>query len=225
MPKHLSFLAAFAMLVAVPGAALAQDMAALCADIEQAEAGDWAQYETTTPQGTSIMRMALLAEGAADDPGEWFEISADVNGQASTVQVLAGDWPYTPADVQAVVVKMGGQPAMRVPDQMLGQMRSQMATPMGQLATVCADSELVTSETVETPAGTFDAHHIRPPAPTPEAEADVWLSTEVPFGIVRSEGGGGSMVLIAHGNDATSTITETPGDMPAMGGMGGMGTP
>lgn len=221
MSKHLSFLAALAMLVAVPGTARAQDMAALCSDVEQAEAGDWAQYETTTPQGTAIMRMALLAEGAADDPGEWFEISAEVNGQSNTMQVLAGDWPYTPDDVQAVVVKMGAQPAMRVSDQMLVQLRNQMATPMGQLALVCPESELLTSESVETPAGTFDAHHIRPPAPTPEAEADVWLSTDVPFGIVRSEGGGGSMVLIAHGNDATSTITETPGDMPAMGGMGG----
>lgn len=220
MPKHLSILAAFAMLLAVPSAALAQDMAALCTDVEQAEAGDWAQYETTTPQGASTMRMALLPEGAADDPGEWFEISADVNGQNSTVQVLAGEWPYTPDDVQAVVVKMGEQPAMRVSDQMLGQMRNQMATPMGQLAMVCPESELVTSESIETPAGTFDTYRIRPPAPTPEAEADVWLSTEVPFGIVRSEGSGGSMVLTAHGNDATSTITETPGDMPAMGGMG-----
>lgn len=221
MSKHTSLLTAFAMLVAVPSAALAQDMAALCADIEQAEAGDWAEYETSTPQGESTMRMALLAEGAADDPGQWFEISADVNGQNSTVQVLAGEWPYAPEDVQAVVVKMGAQPAMRVPDQMLGQMRGQMATPMGQLATVCSDSELMASESVETPAGTFDAYRIRPPATTPETEADVWLSTEVPFGIVRSEGNGGSMVLIAHGNDATSSITETPGDMPAMGGMGG----
>ena len=221
MPKHTSILAAFVMLVAIPSAALAQDMAALCADIEQAEAGDWAEYETTTPQGTSTMRMALLAEGAADDPGEWFEISADVNGQNSTVQVLADDWPYAPEDVQAVVMKMGAQPAMRVSDQMLGQLRNQMATPMGQLAMICPESELVTSESIETPAGTFDTYRIRPPAPAPEAEADVWLSTEVPFGIVRSEGSGGSMLLTAHGNDATSTITETPGDMPAMGGMGG----
>ncbi|MFW6088393.1 MAG: hypothetical protein ACODAB_01495 [Gemmatimonadota bacterium] len=221
MPKHTSLLAAFALLVAVPSAALAQDIAALCADIEQAEAGDWAEYETTTPQGTSTMRMALLADGAADDPGEWFEISADVNGQASTVQVLAEAWPYTPDDVQAVVVKMGEEPAMRVSDQMLGQMRNQMATPMGQLAMVCPESELVESESVETPAGTFDTYRIRPPAPTPEAEATVWLSTDVPFGIVRSEGDGGSMVLLAHGDDATSTITETPGDMP----MGGMGAP
>lgn len=221
MPKHTSILAAFAMLVAVPSAALAQDIAALCVDIEQAEAGDWAEYETTTPQGTSTMRMALLAEGAADDPGEWFEITADVNGQSNIVQVLAGDWPYTPEDVQAVVVKMGAQPAMRVSDQMLNQMRNRMATPMGQLALVCSESELLESETVETPAGTFDTYRIRPPAPTPEMEADVWLSPDIPFGIVQSEGSGGSMVLTAHGDDATSTITETPGDMPAMGGMGG----
>lgn len=220
MLKQTSALAAFAMLAAVPSAALAQDMGAICADIEQAEPGDWAEYETTTPRGTSTMRMALLPEGAAADPGEWFEISAVVAGENNTVQVLAGEWPYAPEDVEAVVVKIGAQPAMRVSDQMLGQMRGQMSTPMGQLSMVCADSELLGSESVETPAGTFDAHRIRPPAAEPELEADVWLSTDVPFGIVRSEGGGGSMVLIAHGDDATSSITETPADMPAMGGMG-----
>lgn len=220
MSKHTSALAAFAMLAAVPSAALAQDLGEICTEIEQPQAGAWAEYETTTPQGTSTMRMALLSEGAAPDPGDWFEISAMVNGQDNTVQVLAGEWPYTPEDVEAVVVKVGAQPAMRVSDQMLGQMRGQMATPMGQLASVCTDSELVGSESIDTPAGTFETHHIRPPAPTPEAEADVWLSTDVPFGIVRSQGSGGSMVLIAHGDDATSTITETPGDMPAMGGMG-----
>jgi hypothetical protein len=220
MSKHTAILAAFAMLAAVPSAALAQDLGTVCAELEQAEAGDWAEYETTTPQGSSTMRMALLAEGAAPDAGEWFEISAVVNGESNTVQVLAGDWPYTPDDVEAVVMKVGAQPAMRVPDQMLSQMRGQMSTPMGQLSMTCPESELVTTESIETPAGTFDAYHIRPPAENPEAEADVWLSTDVPFGIVRSEGAGGSMVLIAHGDDATSRITETPVDMPGMGGMG-----
>lgn len=221
MSKHTSILAAFAVLAVIPSAASAQDLGTICAELEQAEAGDWAQYETTTMQGSSTMRMALLPEGAAPDPGEWFEISANVNGEQNTIQVLADDWPYTPEDVQAVVVKIGAQPAMRVSDQMLGQMRSQMATPMGELSMVCPESELIETESIETPAGTFDAYHIRPPSTDPEARADVWLSTDIPFGIVRSEGGGGSMVLIAHGDDATSTITEAPGDMPAMGGPGG----
>jgi hypothetical protein len=220
MSKHTSVLAAFAVLAAVPGGALAQDLGTICADIEQAEAGDWAEYETTTPQGSATMRMALLSEGAAPDPGEWFEMSAVVNGESNTVQLLADDWPFAPEDVQAVVLKAGAQPAMRIPDQMLGQMRGQMATPMGELSLVCAESELVDTQSIETPAGTFDAYHIRPPSTNPDVEAEVWLSSDVPFGIVRSVGSGGSMVLIAHGSDATSTITETPGEMPAMGGMG-----
>lgn len=219
IPAVLTGLVGFGML-AVPGSALAQDLDAICADLEESEVGEWAEYETTTPQGSGTMRMALLPEGAAPDEGQWFEISGEMNGQNSIIQVLADEWPYMPDDVVAVVVKMGAQPAMRLPEQMLGQMRDQMRTPIGELSNVCAESELVASESVETPAGTFDAHRIQPPAGGADAEAEVWLSTDVPFGIVKSEGAAGSMVLTGMGSDATSTITETPGEMPAPGGMG-----
>lgn len=210
------------MLFALPGAGLAQDLASICSELEQAEVGEWAEYETTTPQGSGTLRMALLPEGAAPDEGQWFEISGEMNGQASVVQVLAEEWPYTPEDVSAVVVKMGSRPAMRLPEQMLGQMRNQMRTPAGEMARVCMDSELLGEESVEVPAGTFDAVRIQPPSESAEEESgEVWLSTEVPFGIVKSEGSAGSMVLTGTGDDAQSTITEEPGEMGGMGGMGG----
>lgn len=219
MSRRLSLLAALVTFFALPGAGLTQDLASICSELEQAEVGEWAEYETSTPQGSGTLRMALLPEGAAPDEGQWFEMSGEMNGQASVVQVLADDWPYQPDDVSAVVVKMGSRPAMRVPEQMLGQMRGQMRTPAGEMARVCANSELLGSESVEVPAGTFDAYRLRPPSESAEEESgQVWVSPEVPFGIIKSEGTAGSMVLTGVGDDAQSTITETPGEMGGMGG-------
>lgn len=224
MSKYTPALAAFALFAGLPAMGAAQDLSSICSDLRQAEVGQWAEYEMDTPQGSGTMRMALLDEGAAPDEGQWFEMSGDVNGQSSTVQLLIGEYPFAAEDVTAVVAKMGAQPAMRLPEQMLGQMRSQMRTPAAQLAEVCDRSELVGSESVDVPAGSYDAHHLRTPAEGTEEGADVWVSADVPFGIVKTEAAGGTMVLSGAGSDATSTITETPGEMPGPPGAGDPGS-
>jgi hypothetical protein len=46
-----------------------------------------------------------------------------------------------------------------------------------------------------------------------------WVSADVPFGLVKMTfdvNGKGEMVLLSHGKDAKSSITETPRDMPGM---------
>jgi hypothetical protein len=70
------------------------------------------------------------------------------------------------------------------------------------------------------PAGTFDAWHVV--LTEGDGQGDFWVSGDVPFGIVKgSRAGSGEMVLAGYGQDAKSSITETPREMPAMpGGMG-----
>src|SRR5690606_26029680 len=114
-----------------------------------------------------------------------------------------------------------GQPAMRLPEEMLAQMRAQMSSPVAEMASECANAEVVATESVETPAGTFESVRLRASDAEAADDGEVWLSTEVPFGIVKSEGQDASMTLVASGRDATSRITETPGEMPAMGAPGG----
>jgi hypothetical protein len=47
----------------------------------------------------------------------------------------------------------------------------------------------------------------------------VWVSPDIPFGAVKSEGSEGTTVLLEYGNDAMSSIDEAPRDMSAMPGM------
>lgn len=218
-------LAALGLIAALPAAAAAQDMAAICADLEQASVGDWAEYEMDTPQGAGTMRFALIAEGAGATPGPWFELSGSVGGQNQVLQFRVDDWPFEPQDIQAAVVKMGGQPAMSLPEAVLAQMRSQASLPMGDLSESCRRSELLGDESVAVPAGTFDSHKIRPAMDeaNQDPDATVWMSRDVPFGIVKTEGADGSMRLAASGDDATSSISEAPQAAPPM--PGGMGTP
>ena len=75
------------------------------------------------------------------------------------------------------------------------------------------------SESVQVPAGTFETHHLRP-VDEELGPGEVWVSTEVPFGLVKGEGPDGSLILIESGSGATSTITENPQDIPGIPGMG-----
>ena len=64
------------------------------------------------------------------------------------------------------------------------------------------------------PAGAFSTRHWQ----DPESGHHVWVSKQVPFGMVQSEGKDGKnrMVLAAHGTGATTAITEEPQAMPGM---------
>lgn len=207
-----------ALALAVPQAVWAQDMAEVCAAVAAADIGDWAEYEITSPQGSGTIRMALIPEGAAPDEGQWIEMSFNMNGQSGVIQALVDDYPFESGDVMAVVMKAAGQPAMRIPDMMLDQARGQISMPVSSMADNCEGAENLGSESVSVPGGSFTAWKVQ--STTPQGEGTFWVSGDVPFGLVKGEGAEGSMVLVGTGDDATSSITETPMDMPGAPGMG-----
>ncbi len=226
MRKLTMALGAAAVALATPAAISAQDLSAVCAHMQEAEAGDWAEYGTESPQGSGILRFAVLPEGAvADVAGQWLEMSGSFNGQSSVVQVLVDNYPHTPDDVSAVVMKRGDQPAQQLPESMVAQVSNQIATPVSSIAAVCSESEVVGSEGIDVPAGSFQTVHIRPPSGNAQADSldtRVWLSTDATFGLVKTESTLGSITLTDMGSGATSSITETPTEMqpPAPGGNG-----
>ncbi|MFW6089957.1 MAG: hypothetical protein ACODAB_09400 [Gemmatimonadota bacterium] len=225
MRKFTMALAAAALALAAPASISAQDLSAVCNHMQQAEAGDWAEYATESPQGSGTLRFAMLPEGASGDAGQWLEMAGEFNGQTSVVQVLVDNYPHTPGDISAVVMKQGEQPAQQLPESMITQVANQIATPVSGIAAVCAESEVVGNEALDVPAGSFDAVQIRPP--TADAQADtlntqVWVSTNATFGLVRTESTLGSITLTDMGSGATSSISETPTEMqPASPGGGG----
>lgn len=65
------------------------------------------------------------------------------------------------------------------------------------------------------PAGTFRALRIES---KDDQKADVWAVKEIPFGMVKVVHADGEMVLVGHGQDAKSSIRETPIAIPGFGG-------
>ena len=85
---------------------------------------------------------------------------------------------------------------------MMGGRGSAAATP----SDVRAKSELVGTESVTVPAGTFSCQHYR----AKDGSSDVWISEKVaPWGLVKMQGKNNSMVLTKVITDAKDHITGT----------------
>jgi hypothetical protein len=208
-----SVVLALAGFVVLASGLQAQDRAALCSAVGNATAGDWASYDfTDAASGTNgSLRLAVVNRDASDS---WYEMKASTPEGEVLIQMLVPAFPFTPDQVTEVIFKAPGQPAMRLPSQMLGMMKDQMAgNPMFDFAENCAAAEDLGKETVKVPAGSFEAFHIRNPADQGEA----WISLDVPFGMIKAVGEA-TVILTGYGDGAVSSITEEPQTMPGMGG-------
>jgi hypothetical protein len=194
-------------------ATAASPAAAQCPHLNVPSAGSWASYHSD--DGT--MRMAILGNETRDGKSMLrMELSRTSKDGPMIMQLLVPGYPYEMTDIHDLVMKAQGRPAMRMNDQMLAMMRSRM--PKDVMAEACSAQNMtrVGEESVTVPAGTFQTTHYR----NAESGNDVWLSTAVPFGLVKNHSGnGGDIVLTGTGTDAKSQITETPQEMPGMGGM------
>lgn len=209
----------FLMATALP--LTAQSLEEACSALSQIEIGDWAEYRMSTPdpQGPTSARFAVVS--SEDHGGElhyWHEMKMTTDKGEMIMQVLVPSFPYDEGEIQGVVMKMGDQPAMRMPAQALAMMKQQGGgSPTSRAADLCARAEVVGWETVEVPAGSFDAMHLK--STEGGEEADVWISMDIPFGMVRVlTAKGEEMLLVNHGEGAESSINEVPREMPGMGG-------
>lgn len=203
-----------------------QTAAELCERVGRIEVGQWAEYQLTSPQGTMQMRFAIVGKEAVDGKDHyWHEMKAEAPQGMMISQVLIPSFPYDQGDVQGMVMKAGDQPAMRVSKPMLSAMRGMMERGPNPGGTVrdalrqCQAAEIIGHETIEVPAGRLATVHFRTHDEGMEGEG--WVSTDVSFGIVKLRWSGkaqGEMILLGHGMGATSSITETPRDMPGMPG-------
>jgi hypothetical protein len=193
----------------------ATDLADVCKTVGDAKVGQWASFEGTSASGTGKLRLAVVgSERAADSTFYWFEVNfaAQEAGKSGIVQILATNLASGSAAPRSLIVKLGAQPAMRIP----GQMAAMMGQKPGEntafdWASRCSGAHVVGWESVTVPAGTFRALHV-----TTDDEGEVWASRDVPFGLVKLHGKRGDLALAARGIDAKSSITEKPIDMGGM---------
>lgn len=199
------------------GPARAQDSAAVCEAVGQMEAGEWSEYQLLGEPAAEVnsVRFAFLEEGPLEaGSGNWYEFKAQTTQGPVIVQLLVPGFPFEMSEINEVVMKTAGQPAMRIPSEMLGVLQQQMGgNPMEKFARKCAKGVMLGQESVTVPAGDFQAWHMK----SADESGEAWLSRDVPFGIVKGVTGDGAvMVLSAYGEGATSSITEEPQDMPMM---------
>jgi len=183
--------------------------------------GNWAEYEMT-PTGEKPMKMKISIVGKEDE-AFWYEtVMTDPEGRLMINKMLVSGDPGDEDNVKRMIVKPGDQPAMEMPMQMMqmgmmGEPDEEEEEPEGTM-------DDLGTESVTVPAGTFDAKHWQFAS---EGDTfDAWVKSGVgPYGLIKSSAPEFVMVLVAHGDDAKTAITEEPQKMPAMGGfpMGGMG--
>lgn len=207
MRRTISTVAALALL-AIPGALSAQDLAELCDNFPTPVNGQWAEYKAVGNGQEGNIRFAILA---ADADGKVLELYAsNFGGQSMIMQVDVPDYPFAASDITRVVIKAPGQPAMVLPTQLAQLDAMAIPTPTEE---ECRQAEFIGMEEVVVGGVTYDTYRIRP---ANQAQAEVWITTEVPFGIVKAVAEDGEMTLLGHGSGAVSSITETPIRMPGM---------
>ncbi len=212
-----TLLSAAALVVVAVNPLAAQDRAAACAAVSDSEIGYWAEFDLSGAPGAEVssLRFALVERPAEADK-TWYEFSAVTNQGQVVVQLDVPGWPFDSNDVTGVIIKMAGQPAMRMPNEMISMMQQQMGeNPMADFAEKCASSEVMGNESVDVAAGTFSTVHLK----SDDDGSEAWISPDVPFGIVKGTvPDGGVLELKGFGRDAESSIPEEPQMMPGMGG-------
>lgn len=169
--------------------------------------GSGAAYDRTMTGNNEKMQFEITVVGKDDLAGKtgyWLEVAmTDPRmGQMLMKQLM------TVADDGVTASKM----IMQMPGQQPMEMDMNM-NPMGRgtkqstAADIRDKAEVVGTETITVPAGTFSCQHVR----EKDGSSDVWISDKVsPWSLVKYQDGKSTMVLTKVITDAKDKITGTP---------------
>jgi hypothetical protein len=166
--------------------------------------GSGAAYELQSKDsGKTKLEMAIVGTETVDGKtAYWLEIkSKDPRSgddmYTKTLTVMDGKERRT----LRVIMQMPDQPPMEMPMEMINRGRQKQEEDLKET------SELVGSESVTTPAGTFTCDHYR----AKDGSADTWVAQNVaPWGLVKYTGKNSSQVLTKVITNAKSHIVGNP---------------
>ncbi len=169
--------------------------------------GAGAAYDMTDRDGKKT-QMEITVVGKDDMAGKagfWLEM-AMANAQIGGTIYVKTLMSVNDAGVTSgrMIMQMPGRPPMEMDmSTNPGGRQMQQTTP----ANIADKAELVGTETITVPAGTFSCMHYK----MKDGSSDAWVSEKVgPWGLVKSQGKETSMVLSKIITDATDHITGTP---------------
>lgn len=169
--------------------------------------GGWSDYQVTS-KGAPSSKMRIAIVGKEGD-AYWCETVMETKqeGRVITKMLVSGN-PEDQKNVKRIIVKMGNEPAMEMPVQMM-----QGSRPQEQKGKMIDKG----TESIQVPAGKFAAQHMQ--YQDGETVVDTWLHKDVsPYGMVKSQSKDFEMSLQGYGTGAKTLITETPQrfEMPQM---------
>jgi len=169
--------------------------------------GSGATYEITRAGNTSSLDFAVLGkEDLAGKTGYWVEMSMNNPKAGGDVIIKILETVEVNTIIYTKwVMQMPGQPPMELDPNMMKMGGQQAHQTQG---TDFRDkAELVGTESVTVPAGTFSCEHYR----MKDGSGDAWISDKVsPWSLVKTQQKAETMVLTKVTTDVKDRITGTP---------------
>jgi len=183
--------------------------------------GSGATYDMVGKDGKKqVITIAVVnKEETNGQTGYWMEYLINANGdEQPTVMQMFMVKDGASMSVPKIVIQPAGRGPMEISGAMMGMMAGRGgATPPTPKADFRDGAENVGTESVTTPAGTFECMHWRN-----KDGANVWISPKAgPWGLVKSTSADTSMTVVKVVTDAKSHVVGTPQSMESM--MGGRG--
>jgi hypothetical protein len=198
------FIAALFLLVSVPaGAQMGMGRGQMPKGVFNPEVGSGAVYEMQGTQGRKTeMEYAIVGKDSVDGKeGYWLEMTMSGGPMGEMVMKALNVVSDGKLVTSKIVMQMEGRPPMEIPAQM------KRMSGQTESADIRLSAEDLGVETITTPAGTFSCHHYR----MKDGSGDSWVSEKAPpFGMVKFQGKGTSMVLTKLITNAKDKITGTP---------------
>jgi hypothetical protein len=152
------------------------------------------------------MKIAIVGK---EGDAYWYETVMETKQEGRMIsKMLVSGNPEDQKSIKRMIVKMGDEPAMEMPVQMMQGSKDQ-----GQRGKTIDKG----TESIKVPAGTFTTQHMQ--YQDGETVVDTWVHKDIsPYGMVKSQSKEFEMVLLGYGTGAKTLITETPQkfEMPQM---------
>ncbi len=169
--------------------------------------GGWSEYQMTG-KGEQPSKMKIAIVGKEGD-AYWYETVMETKREGRMIsKMLVSGNPEDQKSITRMIVKMGDEPAMEMPVQMMQGSKDQ-----GQRGKTIDKG----TESIKVPAGNFTTQHMQ--YQDGETVVDTWVHKDIsPYGMVKSQSKEFEMVLLGYGTGAKTLITETPQkfEMPQM---------
>jgi hypothetical protein len=177
--------------------------------------GAGSQYHVTTKGKESHIAMVALGKEDVDgNPGFWMEMrmsSAELDGEMVMKTLMVTTGPQ--AGMKRMIMQQPGKPPIEMDGMIMNMMQGRQANPpTSGGAANGGKGELVGTEIVTVPAGTFTCQHYRNQGQ--HGTTDMWVSTDVtPYAMVKMVSSDTTMELEKVLTNEKSHITGEPQKM------------